>query len=197
MASVPSAPPGVAPQSEAGAGLRENPEVVNTDAGIELEAALPMGASRLIATGPVQTLEVAEGSVEADEASAPEGPIGSSVLSLGPLLEGGARALGVCQEASDPGAIDQRFQKLLETVHANRPGDDLEIIRKAWVFCMRQHEGQKRASGEPYIIHPLEVGQVLAELKMDSCMMLSKIRTSHPTRLRSSLTIRWRTLSRV
>ena len=33
---------------------------------------------------------------------------------------------------------------------------------------MQQHEGQKRASGEPYIIHPLEVGQVLAEMKMDS-----------------------------
>ncbi len=33
---------------------------------------------------------------------------------------------------------------------------------------MQQHEGQKRASGEPYIIHPLEVAQVLAELKMDS-----------------------------
>ena len=33
---------------------------------------------------------------------------------------------------------------------------------------MHQHEGQKRASGEPYIIHPLEVAQVLAEMKMDS-----------------------------
>jgi GTP pyrophosphokinase len=65
-------------------------------------------------------------------------------------------------------SIDQKFQKLLDTVHLNRPGDDLEIIRKAWFFCLQQHEGQKRASGEPYVIHPLEVGQVLAELKMDS-----------------------------
>ena len=64
--------------------------------------------------------------------------------------------------------VDDNFQKLLDTVHANRPGDDLEIIRKAWAFCLQQHEGQKRASGEPYVIHPLEVGQVLAELKMDS-----------------------------
>ncbi len=53
-------------------------------------------------------------------------------------------------------------------MHENRPADDLEIIRKAWAFCLQQHEGQKRASGEPYIIHPLEVAQVLAELKMDS-----------------------------
>jgi GTP pyrophosphokinase len=64
--------------------------------------------------------------------------------------------------------VDAKFHRLLATVHENRPADDLEIIRKAWAFCLLQHEGQKRASGEPYIIHPLEVGQVLAELKMDS-----------------------------
>jgi (p)ppGpp synthase/HD superfamily hydrolase len=42
------------------------------------------------------------------------------------------------------------------------------LIRKAWDFCVRHHEGQMRASGEPYIVHPLEVGEVLAEMKMDS-----------------------------
>jgi guanosine-3',5'-bis(diphosphate) 3'-pyrophosphohydrolase len=70
--------------------------------------------------------------------------------------------------AAEIQTVDAKFQKLLATVHENRPGDDLEIIRKAWAFCLQQHEGQKRASGEPYVIHPLEVGQVLAELKMDS-----------------------------
>src|SRR6185312_5801935 len=64
--------------------------------------------------------------------------------------------------------IDTRFASLLDEVHANRPGDDLDIIRRAWLFCMRQHEDQKRASGEPYVVHPLEVALVLAELKMDS-----------------------------
>jgi GTP pyrophosphokinase len=71
-------------------------------------------------------------------------------------------------DPEDVKIIDANFHRLLETVHENRPGDDLEIIRKAWAFCLQQHEGQKRASGEPYVIHPLEVGQVLAELKMDS-----------------------------
>jgi GTP diphosphokinase / guanosine-3',5'-bis(diphosphate) 3'-diphosphatase len=71
-------------------------------------------------------------------------------------------------DPSEIKTIDEKFQRLLDTVHENRPGDDLEIIRKAWLFCLQQHEGQKRASGEPYVIHPLEVGQVLAELKMDS-----------------------------
>ncbi len=64
--------------------------------------------------------------------------------------------------------VDANFARLLATVHENRPADDLEIIRSAWQFCLEQHEGQKRASGEPYVIHPLEVALVLAELKMDS-----------------------------
>jgi GTP pyrophosphokinase len=65
-------------------------------------------------------------------------------------------------------AVDRDFQTLLKTVRANRPADDLEVICAAWRFCLQQHAGQKRASGEPYIIHPLEVAQLLAELKMDS-----------------------------
>ena len=67
-----------------------------------------------------------------------------------------------------PGSIEARFDHLLATVHRNRPLDDLELIRRAWAFCIQQHDGQKRASGEPYIIHPLEVCQILADLKMDS-----------------------------
>ncbi len=66
------------------------------------------------------------------------------------------------------GSIDARFDHLLETVHRNRPQDDLDLIRRAWAFCTQQHKGQNRASGEPYIIHPLEVCQILADLKMDS-----------------------------
>ncbi len=64
--------------------------------------------------------------------------------------------------------LDSRFEHLLETVKANRPADDLNLIRSAWAFCIQKHEGQLRASGEPYIGHPLEVAQVLAELKMDA-----------------------------
>ncbi len=71
-------------------------------------------------------------------------------------------------QAGQADEIAAKFAHLLETVRANRPGDDLELIRRAWQFCVQQHEGQKRASGEPYIIHPLEVAQVLAEMKMDS-----------------------------
>jgi guanosine-3',5'-bis(diphosphate) 3'-pyrophosphohydrolase len=61
-----------------------------------------------------------------------------------------------------------RFEKLVATVRANRPSDDTEIIRKAWEFCLEHHKGQLRASGEPYVLHPLEVAIVLAEMKLDS-----------------------------
>jgi GTP diphosphokinase / guanosine-3',5'-bis(diphosphate) 3'-diphosphatase len=71
-------------------------------------------------------------------------------------------------EVAAPESIEKKFEKLLATVHENRPGDDLEIIRRAWAYCAEQHAEQKRASGEPYVIHPLEVAQVLAEMRMDS-----------------------------
>ncbi len=64
--------------------------------------------------------------------------------------------------------IGRRFLGLLKTVKANRPTEDTGPIEKAWEFCVRYHEGQMRASGEPYIIHPLEVAEVLAEMKLDA-----------------------------
>ena len=64
--------------------------------------------------------------------------------------------------------IAPRFEKLLKTVRANRPTDDPEIVRRAWEFCLEHHKGQLRASGEPYVLHPLEVALVLAEMKLDS-----------------------------
>src|SRR5579863_982617 len=69
---------------------------------------------------------------------------------------------------ADPHAIDERFEALLRQVQANRLSDDVSLIRKAWEFCVQHHQGQMRASGEPYIIHPLEVAEVLVEMKLDA-----------------------------
>jgi GTP diphosphokinase / guanosine-3',5'-bis(diphosphate) 3'-diphosphatase len=68
----------------------------------------------------------------------------------------------------DQAAIDHRFESLLRHVQINRPTEDIGLIRKAWDFCVHHHKGQLRASGEPYVIHPLEVAEVLAEMKMDA-----------------------------
>src|SRR5450432_1299896 len=69
---------------------------------------------------------------------------------------------------ADPDILAVKFAELLETIGRNRPSDDIGVIRKAWEFCVQHHSGQLRASGEPYVLHPLEVAQVLAEMKLDS-----------------------------
>jgi len=61
-----------------------------------------------------------------------------------------------------------KFRDLLKTVRANRPNDDLEIIRRAYDLTQKYHAGQNRESGEPYLSHPLEVALVLADMKLDS-----------------------------
>src|SRR6202163_1462867 len=60
-----------------------------------------------------------------------------------------------------------KFRDLMKRMQENRPQDDLSIIKKAYEFSQKHHAGQSRASGEPYLIHPLEVALVLAEMKMD------------------------------
>ena len=61
-----------------------------------------------------------------------------------------------------------RFRDLMKQVRAYRPNDDLDLIKKAYDFSLRYHTGQTRASGEPYLVHPLEVACVLAEIKLDT-----------------------------
>ncbi len=60
-----------------------------------------------------------------------------------------------------------RFDELLETMRANRPTDDLGIVRRAFELSAQLHQDQKRESGEPYLMHPLETGILLAAMKLD------------------------------
>jgi GTP pyrophosphokinase len=52
-------------------------------------------------------------------------------------------------------------------VEAYDPGADLDLLRRAYVFSAREHRNQTRRSGEPYLVHPIEVAYILAELKLD------------------------------
>ena len=54
-----------------------------------------------------------------------------------------------------------------QTIQGYFPDANLEMVRKAHAFADKAHADQKRSSGDPYIIHPTEVGYVLAELRMD------------------------------
>jgi guanosine-3',5'-bis(diphosphate) 3'-pyrophosphohydrolase len=60
-----------------------------------------------------------------------------------------------------------RFETIMEKVRQNHPGADENLLRRAYLFSAREHRGQVRQSGEPYLIHPLEVANILAELKLD------------------------------
>src|SRR5258707_1009677 len=62
--------------------------------------------------------------------------------------------------------LTAKFKQLLAKVAANRPHDDLQIIQKAYEFSLKHHQGQVRASEEPFLVHPLEVAIVLADMKL-------------------------------
>ena len=65
--------------------------------------------------------------------------------------------------------IQEQYELLEKTVRGYNPAADFDNIRSAFEYADRCHEGQKRKSGEPYIIHPLAVAQIVAEeLKLDS-----------------------------
>ncbi len=95
--------------------------------------------------------------------------IPAEIPNVPPASTGDLQPAASTPEASTPQIlINERFEALLRRVQVNRPSEDVTLIRKAWEFCVRHHDGQMRASGEPYIIHPLEVAEVLAEMKMDA-----------------------------
>ncbi len=65
--------------------------------------------------------------------------------------------------------VFEQYERLEQTVREYNPGADLEQIGAAFDFAEQAHQGQKRKSGEPYIIHPLAVAQIIAEeLHLDS-----------------------------
>ena len=65
--------------------------------------------------------------------------------------------------------IEEQYTLLENTIRAYNPAADFAQIRAAFDYADKCHQGQKRKSGEPYIIHPLAVAQIVAEeLKLDS-----------------------------
>ncbi len=60
-----------------------------------------------------------------------------------------------------------RINDIIDRVVSYNPQADTDFLRKAYIFSAKVHAGQKRESGEPYLIHPLEVAYILADLEMD------------------------------
>lgn len=62
---------------------------------------------------------------------------------------------------------DKLYQELVASIRKYHPSDDISLVEKAYKVAYEAHEGQKRKSGEPYIIHPLCVAIILADLELD------------------------------
>src|SRR3712207_1512592 len=60
-----------------------------------------------------------------------------------------------------------RQYELVERVSAYNPQVDEDLLNRAYVYAMQKHGSQKRASGDPYFSHPLEVAAILTDLRLD------------------------------
>jgi guanosine-3',5'-bis(diphosphate) 3'-pyrophosphohydrolase len=71
------------------------------------------------------------------------------------------------KQDGSPAAAEELFTRLVEKVREARPREDLSALDKAYQFAVACHSGQSRDSGEPYVVHPLNVALILAEMNMD------------------------------
>ncbi|HOE58112.1 MAG TPA: HD domain-containing protein, partial [Bacillota bacterium] len=67
------------------------------------------------------------------------------------------------------------LQELMNIIKKYNPSDDMDIVERAYNYAFKAHYGQKRVSGEDYIVHPLEVAKILAELNMDNITIAAGI----------------------
>ncbi len=82
-----------------------------------------------------------------------------------------------CLRPREPGRyavrLVLRLNDILDRVATYHPDPDLDLIKKAYVYSAKVHQGQLRKSGEPYLVHPLEVAGLLAELKLDEASVVT------------------------
>ena len=68
-----------------------------------------------------------------------------------------------------------RQYELLDRVRKYNPHADEELLNRAYVYAMKAHGAQKRASGDPYFSHPLEVAAILTDLKLDDATIVAAV----------------------
>ena len=71
------------------------------------------------------------------------------------------------REPADFTSPEILYQELIDSIHRYHPSDDISMVEKAYRLAYDAHKEQKRKSGEPYIIHPLCVAIILADLELD------------------------------
>jgi guanosine-3',5'-bis(diphosphate) 3'-pyrophosphohydrolase len=73
------------------------------------------------------------------------------------------------QPPLDP--VEQLYAELVAKIREYRPKDDLAPLEKAFRFALKYHQNQRRSSGEPYMMHPVMVAHILADMRMDVVAM--------------------------
>jgi guanosine-3',5'-bis(diphosphate) 3'-pyrophosphohydrolase len=67
----------------------------------------------------------------------------------------------------------RRFEDILDRVESYNPSADLDLLRRAYIFSAREHRSQVRRSGEPYLVHPIEVAYILVDLELDTASIVA------------------------
>lgn len=93
-------------------------------------------------------------------------------ISQEPLIEASNKKLDIVdghavKAPADYQNPDELYNSLIARIQKYHPSADISMVEKAYCIAKNAHEGQKRKSGEAYIIHPLWVGIILAQLEMD------------------------------
>ncbi len=90
--------------------------------------------------------------------------LGKKTVENAPLIENEYETVNAPSDFTEPEIL---YKKLMEKIRGYHPSADLSIIEQAYQLAFNAHKDQKRKSGEPYIIHPLCVCIILAELELD------------------------------
>ncbi len=77
-----------------------------------------------------------------------------------------SNSIGI-SKAKDPKSLDELYEELISSIRKYHPSADISLVEKAYREAYKAHDGQMRKSGEAYIIHPLSVAIILADLELD------------------------------
>src|SRR6478752_3404535 len=89
-------------------------------------------------------------------------------------LKVAAQAVGRTEKTQKPAAMMRQYD-LIERVRRYNPNTDEALLNRAYVYAMKAHGEQKRASGDPYFSHPLEVAAILTDLKLDDATIAAAL----------------------
>jgi GTP pyrophosphokinase len=91
-----------------------------------------------------------------------------AILAAPALLEPPPALLELRPRAACPAAVCEAVATLLETLHVSSPSANLELVSRAADLAIEAHGADIRKSGEPYVLHPIEVATILARMQLDA-----------------------------